>query len=54
MPGGTSVATSNKSVTYSNGHDNINYVNDEGKKPTLELPRLPARTSAGYSDNSHL
>lgn len=35
------------------GHDNRNYLDDDGKTSTLELPRLPARTSLGY-DNSHL
>ncbi|XP_011497607.1 PREDICTED: uncharacterized protein LOC105361981 [Ceratosolen solmsi marchali] len=35
------------------GHDNRNYIDDEGKASTLELPRLPARTSFSY-DNSNL
>ncbi|XP_014216741.1 uncharacterized protein LOC106645405 [Copidosoma floridanum] len=34
-------------------HDNRNYVDDEGKASTLELPRLPARMNPGF-DNSHL
>lgn len=35
------------------GVDNRNYVDDEGKMSTLEMPRLPSRTSIAY-DNSRL
>ncbi|XP_058799466.1 putative metabolite transport protein HI_1104 [Phymastichus coffea] len=51
MPGGPAKqADTAKNVE---GHDNRNYIDDEGKTSTLELPRLPARTSLSY-DNSHL
>lgn len=39
--------------TDAEGHENRNYIDDEGKTSTLELPRLPARTSVDYG-NSHL
>lgn len=39
--------------TSGEGHDNRNYIDDEGKMSTLEMPRLPSRTSVGY-DNSRL
>ncbi|OXU24172.1 hypothetical protein TSAR_016556 [Trichomalopsis sarcophagae] len=51
MPGGTN--DSKEANMDQEGHDNRNYIDDEGKTSTLELPRLPARTNLGY-DNSHL
>lgn len=51
MPGGTNDVK--EANIDQEGHDNRNYIDDEGKTSTLELPRLPARTNLSY-DNSHL